>query len=65
MHRDRAFINRLLARVAMHQGAQNDAGFAKVTKILGNDGVCEVAAILGFYCTCGFVLGFFEVPPRT
>jgi 4-carboxymuconolactone decarboxylase len=50
--------------VAMHQGRQN-AGFAKVTKILGNDGVCEVAAILGFYCTCGFVLGFFEVPPRT
>jgi 4-carboxymuconolactone decarboxylase len=51
--------------VAMHQGTQNDANFKRITDILGNDGVCEVAAVLGFYCTCGFTLGFFEVPAQT
>lgn len=42
---------------------QNDATFSRVTSVLGNDGVVEVAAVLGFYCTCGFTLGFYEVPP--
>jgi 4-carboxymuconolactone decarboxylase len=50
--------------VAMHRGTQSEASFTGITNILGNDGVCEVAAVLGFYCTCGYVLGFFEVPPR-
>ena len=42
---------------------QNDAAFERVTSVLGHDGVVEVAAVLGFYCTCGFALGFYEVPP--
>lgn len=51
--------------VAMFEGTQTDATFKRVTDVLGHDGVCEVAAVLGFYCTCGFALGFFEVPPPT
>jgi 4-carboxymuconolactone decarboxylase len=47
----------------MFDQTQNDASFAKVTSVLGHDGVVEVAAVLGFYCTCGFTLGFYDVPP--
>lgn len=49
--------------VTMLDRSQDDAAFAKVTAVLGHDGVVEVAAVLGFYATCGFTLGFYEVPP--
>lgn len=46
----------------MLNGGQGDAAFKEVTSVLGNDGVVEVAAILGFYGTCAYTLGFYEVP---
>lgn len=36
--------------------------FDSVIAVIGQDGACEIAGILGFYCTCGFTLEFFEVP---
>jgi 4-carboxymuconolactone decarboxylase len=48
---------------AMLDRKQNDTTFSRITSVLGHDGVVEVAAVLGFYCTCGFTLGFYEVPP--
>lgn len=49
--------------VAMLDRKQDNATFARITSVLGHDGVVEVAAVLGFYATCGFALGFYEVPP--
>lgn len=48
---------------AMLDRTVDEATFARVSSILGNDGVVEVAGVLGFYCACGFTLGFFRVPP--
>jgi hypothetical protein len=47
---------------AMLNGRQDDAAFKEVTSVLGDDGVVEVAAILGFYGICAYTLGFYEVP---
>jgi 4-carboxymuconolactone decarboxylase len=47
----------------MLNGRQDDAAFKEVTSVIGNDGVVEVAAILGFYGICAYTLGFYEVPP--
>ena len=49
--------------VIMLGNSQEDEIFRRVTSVLGHEGVVEVAAILGFYCTCGYTLGFYEVPP--
>jgi 4-carboxymuconolactone decarboxylase len=59
-HRQRA-VHR--CATAMLDGKQDDATFEEVTSVLGHDGVVEVAAILGFYGTCAYTLGFYEVPP--
>jgi 4-carboxymuconolactone decarboxylase len=49
--------------IAMLDRCQDDGKYTRITSVLGHDGVVEVAAILGFYATCAFTLGFYEVPP--
>lgn len=49
--------------ITMLDGAQDEATFDEVSAILGNAGVVEVAAIIGFYGTCAYTLGFYEVSP--
>ncbi|MFT4115395.1 carboxymuconolactone decarboxylase family protein [Bradyrhizobium sp.] len=48
---------------AMLNARQDDATFGEVASVLGHNGIVEVAAILGFYGTCAYTLGFYEVPP--
>jgi 4-carboxymuconolactone decarboxylase len=40
----------------------DDATFAAAEALLGETGMVELAALVGYYCTISMILNLFEVP---
>lgn len=48
--------------MAVNRPASMDK-YRRYTTVLGQDRIVELAALLGFYCTCAYTVGFHDVPP--